>query len=245
MKLLIAEDNRVIQMIYGQLMGNWGYQYDLAENGEEAVALAMSHSGEYDLCLMDVEMPQMSGIEATRTIRRKLDYIPIMGLTAESSYQEACYEAGMDGFMTKPCPANVLFDKINNLSVKIFQLVTRSNGFDVTEVMPVDQRHAKELKDLKDQGLVKMRLDGPENREIIAHKNVPNKISHDFNVLKQSMTEFLNRDPDRPTLCDFYRGSSNCIVETFIDEKEYKYRLNEEDEKIEKFSGKYYVADDD
>ena len=110
--------------------------------------------------------------------------------------------------------------------------------------MPVDQQHAQELKKLKKQGLVKMRLDGPDDREVIAHKNVPNKISHDFNIKKYSMTEFLNRDPERPTLCDLYRGNKNCIVETFLDDDDYIHKIKAEDEDLDKYTEKAFKIED-
>ena len=72
-------------------MENWGYQFDLVSNGLEAVACAKMHGGKYDLCLMDVEMPGMNGIGATKLIRRMNGYFPIIGLTTNSSYRMACY----------------------------------------------------------------------------------------------------------------------------------------------------------
>lgn len=245
MNILIAEDNEMIQVFHERMMSAWGYSYDLASNGMEAVELVKKNNGKYDLCLMDVEMPIMSGIEATKLIREIVQYFPIIGFTANSSYEAACYEAGMDDFAVKPCSPRELRDKINQLSVKIYKLIARSNGFDVNEETPVDQQHAKELKKLKSQGLIKMRLDGPDDREVIAHRNTPNKISYDFNVLKHSMTEFLNRDPERPTVCDLYRGARNCIVETFVDEDDYRDILKAEDEALEKFQSKYYKSDEE
>lgn len=245
MKLLIAEDNAFIQMLHRELMRKWGFDFDLASNGTEAVALAQTRNGEYDFCLMDIEMPGMNGIEATKIIRKSVKYFPIMALTSNVDYKYACYEAGMDDFALKSSIHKDLLDKIKNLSVKIYKLITSAQGFELKEVMPVDRQHAEELKKLKSQGLVKMRLDGPDDREVIAHKNTPNKISHDFNILKQSMTEFLNRDPDRPTVCDLYRGSKSCIVETFVDDEEYRDRLSAEDELMEKFKTKHFKGDEE
>ena len=65
MNILIAEDNLVIQTIQEQLMESWGYSYDLASNGLEAVEYAKKNNGTYDLCLMDIDMPKMNGIEVT------------------------------------------------------------------------------------------------------------------------------------------------------------------------------------
>ncbi|MCU7919704.1 MAG: response regulator [Candidatus Thiodiazotropha sp. (ex Epidulcina cf. delphinae)] len=245
MNILIAEDSQIIQVIHRELMRHWGYGFDIASNGKEAVDFAQSNDDKYDLCLMDIEMPTMNGIEATKIIRKTVKYFPIMALTSNGDYEKECYEAGMDGFAIKPCPHEDLLARIKRLTVKIYKLIMKPGGFNVTEVMPVDKQHAQELQNLKKQGLIKMRLDGPDEREVIAHKNTPNKISHDFNVMKQSMTEFLNRDPDRPTVCDLYRGSKNCIIETFIDEGDYNERLRVENEKMETHLTKHYGLDEE
>lgn len=245
MNILIADDNPIIQMFHGELMRCWGYDFDMASDGLEAVDLAKKNNGQYDFCLMDIDMPKMNGIEATKVIRSTVKYFPIMAFTSNDDYKKACYAVGMDDFAEKTCPPDDLFVKINELSVKLFKFIVKPNGFDVTEVMPMDQQHAQELRKLKSQGLVKLRLDGPDNREVIAHKNVPNKISHDFNILKYSMTEFLNRDPERPTLVDLYRGSKNCIIETFVDDESYQEQLETEDEKMNSYLTKHYKSDEE
>jgi len=106
--------------------------------------------------------------------------------------------------------------------------------------MPMDQHHAQELKKLKEQGLVKIKLDGLGQYEVITHRNIPNKISHDFNIKKYRMVEFVNRDPDRPTLCNLYGGDPNRIIETFLDEEDYCRRTDIEDQELEKYPIKCY-----
>lgn len=119
MNILIAEDEPLLQTLHGEFMTNWGYNFDIASNGQEAVALAQKNEGRYDLCLMDVEMPTMNGIEATKIIRRTVKYLPIMAYSSDTNYKNACYEAGMDDFVCKSCPHDDLFIKINELLVKL------------------------------------------------------------------------------------------------------------------------------
>lgn len=245
MNILIADDNPIMQMIHGELMSYWGYDFDMVSDGLEAVELAKKNNGKYDFCLMDIEMPKMNGIEATKIIRSTVKYFPILAFTSNDTYKKACYDVGMDDFAEKTCTPDDLFSRINKLSVNLFKFIVKPNGFYITEMMPMDQQHAQELRKLKSQGLVKLRLDGPDNREVITHKNVPNKISHDFNILKYSMTEFLNRDPERPTLVDLYRGSKNCIIETFVDDESYQEQLKAEDEKMDAYLTKHYKSDEE
>lgn len=103
-------------MIFSELMNDWGYDFDMASNGIEAVEFAQKNNGKYDVCLMDVEMPKMNGIEATKIIRKTTHYFPIIAYTANNDYKKACLEAGMDDFALKPYLPNDLFAKINELS---------------------------------------------------------------------------------------------------------------------------------
>jgi CheY-like chemotaxis protein len=114
--ILIAEDNTIIQMLYSELMNNWGYDFDMASNGIEAIELAQKNNGKYDFCLMDVEMPKMNGIEATKIIRKTTHYFPIMACSTNGNYKKACFEAGMDDFSLKQHIHDNLFSIINKLS---------------------------------------------------------------------------------------------------------------------------------
>jgi len=115
--ILIAEDNQIIQMLYSELMSSWGYDFDMASNGIEAVEFAQKNNGKYGFCLMDVEMPKMNGIEATKIIRRTTNYFPIVACSTNNNYKKACLNAGMDDFALKPYLPDDLFAKINELSI--------------------------------------------------------------------------------------------------------------------------------
>ena len=105
LSILLAEDNPVNQQVMLVLLGHLGYRADLARNGREVLdALARRR---YDLVLMDVQMPEMDGLEATRRIRQEIpeDRQPhIVALTAHvmTGDRERCLAAGMDGFLGKP-----------------------------------------------------------------------------------------------------------------------------------------------
>ena len=103
--ILIVEDNKVNQMIILRFLGLMGYHADAAANGREAVAAVQERN--YQLVYMDMQMPEMDGLEATREIRTRLapERQPIIiALTANAMAgdRERCLAAGMNDFLTKP-----------------------------------------------------------------------------------------------------------------------------------------------
>jgi len=110
-KVLIVEDNEVNQLVLKGFIKKLGYTSDSALNGEEAVTKVAEH--EYDLILMDCQMPIMDGFEATEKIRHYLadkNHIPIIAVTANAMEgdKERCLEAGMDDYLKKPVSLNLL-----------------------------------------------------------------------------------------------------------------------------------------
>jgi len=114
LRILVAEDNDFNQEIIIEVLGMVGIIPDVAANGQEAVQRVSSQT--YDLVLMDMQMPVMDGVEATRQIRQLpgCSHLPVIALTANAfeDDREACREAGMDDFVTKPFESEVLFSKI-------------------------------------------------------------------------------------------------------------------------------------
>jgi signal transduction histidine kinase/CheY-like chemotaxis protein len=105
--LLLVEDTPVNQKLGMALLARHGHHVTLATNGAEALALCQQHR--YDLILMDMQMPVMDGLEATRRLRqfeaeKRLSRTPILALTANAGAEDrtACLEAGMDDFISKP-----------------------------------------------------------------------------------------------------------------------------------------------
>ncbi|PIU93917.1 MAG: hypothetical protein COS65_10385, partial [Armatimonadetes bacterium CG06_land_8_20_14_3_00_66_21] len=107
LRILVAEDNRVNQMFMQTLISKLGHEAVLAGNGKEALALLTAQN--FDLVLMDVQMPELDGLEATARIRApqsavRNHAIPIVALTAHamSEDRQRCLEAGMDDYLSKP-----------------------------------------------------------------------------------------------------------------------------------------------
>jgi CheY-like chemotaxis protein len=102
-RILVAEDNVINRQLILHILGNLGYEPACAENGREAVEV-VGRAG-YDLILMDVQMPEMDGLEATKIIRRQGHRQPvIIALTANAMQgdREECLTAGMDDYICKP-----------------------------------------------------------------------------------------------------------------------------------------------
>ncbi len=116
--ILVAEDNRVNLMLITTYLDKFGYHFTTVNNGIEAVEALKEQK--FDLVLMDIHMPQMDGIEATRAIRKSetaKTRIPIIALTANAMKgdRERYIEAGMDEYVSKPINAAELYGKINTL----------------------------------------------------------------------------------------------------------------------------------
>jgi CheY-like chemotaxis protein len=101
-RVLLVEDNATNRYVATALLAKIGATVDLAEDGRQAIEAIAAQN--YDLVLMDMQMPIMDGLEATRRLRRDGYSIPIVGVTANAfvSDREACLSAGMNDFMTKP-----------------------------------------------------------------------------------------------------------------------------------------------
>ena len=108
-RILLVEDNLNNQLVIKRTLEKLGYEVVVANNGEEGVAQYMAT--QVDCVIMDIQMPIMDGIEATKRIRQ-LDgpYVPVIALTANSQkeMEEACFAVGMDSFLTKPISRQVI-----------------------------------------------------------------------------------------------------------------------------------------
>lgn len=111
-KVLLAEDNPINQEVALGMLREVGLKVDLAENGLRAVEMVAE--GGYSLVLMDMQMPEMDGVEAARQIRAKGHRLPIIAMTANafSDDRERCLQAGMDDFLAKPVVPEKLFDTL-------------------------------------------------------------------------------------------------------------------------------------
>jgi CheY-like chemotaxis protein len=121
LRILLAEDNVVNQKLAMRLLQQMGYRADLASNGVEAIECVERQT--YDVVLMDVQMPEMDGMEASRRITGKwpVDKRPrIIAMTANAMQgdREACLAAGMDDYVTKPIRVDALVEALMNARMR-------------------------------------------------------------------------------------------------------------------------------
>ena len=108
MRILLAEDNAVNQLLALRVLEKQGHQVVTASNGR--AALERLEKATFDLILMDIQMPEMDGFEATAVIRKEEEstgkHLPIIAMTAHAMEgdRERCLAAGMDGYISKPDP---------------------------------------------------------------------------------------------------------------------------------------------
>jgi len=117
LNVLVVDDNQINRLLISKVLNRWGIQPEFAENGEQAVEKIESNHN-LDVVLMDVHMPVMDGVEATRIIRSKEEafyqQLPIIALTASMLISEIneIHECGMNDYILKPFDPKGLYDKL-------------------------------------------------------------------------------------------------------------------------------------
>jgi CheY-like chemotaxis protein len=156
-KVLVAEDHDINRFIIEKILKDWNYEYDFAMNGEDAVAYA--NKKEYDLILMDIEMPDIDGYKATSLIRNSGSLnakTPIIAITghAMNGEREKCIASGMNEYISKPFKTVELQQLIKKLIVErtYESNLTEGNYMQsTTSYRFTDMHFLKELSDNNDQ----------------------------------------------------------------------------------------------
>ncbi|TFH71701.1 PAS domain S-box protein [Gammaproteobacteria bacterium LSUCC0112] len=122
LRILLAEDNPINQKLTMTVLMKAGHDVLLANDGKQAVELASQHR--FDLILMDLQMPEMDGLQATANIRKSEaatgQHTPIVAMTAHAvvGYEDICISSGMDAYISKPVSSKVLADLVQSFSKK-------------------------------------------------------------------------------------------------------------------------------
>jgi CheY-like chemotaxis protein len=119
-RILMAEDNEINRFFLGEVLSNRGLEYEVAENGQQALDLISRDPARFDLVLMDCQMPELDGYDATRELRRRESEaggrrLPVIAMTAHvmEGDREKCLAAGMDDYLGKPLQIDELDAKID------------------------------------------------------------------------------------------------------------------------------------
>jgi len=160
LSILVAEDNVVNQRLVSRVIGKWGHTAVIANNGKEALA-ALEHAAlenhPFDLVLMDVQMPEMGGLETTRAIREREKHTgrhtAIVAMTAHAlkGDRERCLDAGMDDYIPKPIQAEDLARAIGeNVAESAGQAVSNDGAVNAAALLARFRGDADLLKELVD-----------------------------------------------------------------------------------------------
>jgi CheY-like chemotaxis protein len=130
-KILIVEDMELNQLLMKTLLDDFGFEYEIAANG--IIAIDKLKTNTYDIILMDLQMPEMNGFEATEYIRKEMNLkTPIIALTADVTTVDVtkCIAAGMNDYISKPVDERLLYNKLINFMKKPVVLIKNENDRD-------------------------------------------------------------------------------------------------------------------
>jgi CheY-like chemotaxis protein len=190
---LLCEDNILNQKLVKSVIYNFGYEVDIAENGEAGIQLLSKNK--YDLILMDLQMPVKDGYQTTQYIRNEMKLnIPIIAMTAHSlvGEQERCYKEGMNGYVPKPFKQAVLLEAIKTVMNKDIPL-TQKRNIDLSFIDEVSCGDPDFKQDMISLFLEKIPNEVAQLEEAL-HKNdvdTAKKLSH---TMKSSLDIFMLKD---------------------------------------------------
>jgi two-component system sensor histidine kinase RpfC len=203
LSILIAEDNKTNQKLIGKVMERVGYASHVVDNGEAALdALAI---GGFDLVLMDINMPVLNGIEATKLFRVAslgMTHVPVVALTADATdaVRTRCLEAGMDDCLTKPIQPARLVEVIERLTAH--NPIANHQSEEVIEMNSgVETLFAPRARDTSD-AMVRAKELTMNHQNVVEISAHPNFQSRSLPVLDQSTLDALFKLGDAQFVCD-------------------------------------------
>ncbi|MFV8443112.1 response regulator [Flavobacterium sp. LB2P44] len=230
-RILLVEDNELNQLLAIKVFEKWNKEIDIAENGK--IAIDKLENNEYDIILMDIQMPEMDGNELTHYIRNNMQEksdIPIIALTAHATLDEEkrCLKNGMNDYLSKPYDFNVLLEKLyKNLKKKTVNnmLKYESLSKEITTEKLVNFEYLKDLSEGDDafiKSMIAIFLENtPETIETIIESNR----NDDIKILKEE----IHKLKSSISLLGIVKASDSvAIIEKEIEENPYSQKRKEE-----------------
>lgn len=198
-QVLLVEDNLVNQRVVLAILSKRGFQVGVAGNGLEAVqALEKSH---FDLVLMDVQMPYMDGIEATRKIRNELNlkHLPIVAMTAHAMNgdRERCLEAGMNDYVSKPVNAQTLVHTILRFIESAEEKEVASPAAIAEDSAALAETNAAAPAEATAEPLVSSLANAESLKSVIDRTLAARLTDNDKNLFQGMLLLFLQMAPER------------------------------------------------
>lgn len=197
LEILIAEDNLVNQKVLCRILEQLGYQADIVSNGNAAIAALADRS--YDVILMDVQMPEMDGLTATRQIRQSIPaaqqpYIIAITASAMQGDREDCLESGMDDYLSKPIRREELIEAL----LKLQTATDLPKGYGESGQSPVPETHpgTGENQSLPTQLTVPTSAIAPETvLDTEAMEALKEELGHDLELIQELIECYLEDSP--------------------------------------------------
>jgi len=224
-------------MDYQEQLTTWGYDVDLVANGKEAVDYVRKSRMNYDLCLMDVHMPVMNGIEAIQATRQGIDYLPVIACGSDPDAKAHCLDAGADDFLVKPLAIEGLQEKLGEFAVKQVVLYLDGKSLSLRWVGPADGAELYELRMLDKKGLAKFML-VDASFHFFAHKCAQNKLLHDFSSGDSLLTDILDRTRQAHNVVQIH-ASQIWVRKSGLTPAQFRQLLKAEDEALKGYVEPY------
>jgi len=221
-RILLAEDNIVNQQVALGMLKKMGYKADVVANGFEVIkALEMIL---YDLVLMDINMPEMDGLEATKRIRSlnstvRNPHVPVIALTAHAidGFSEECYQSGMNGYLTKPINPKELKETLNKwLRLNTHNILTINEKKNAENSLLITTEHIDKLKIFDKKSFLERMMDDFDLAREIAADFIDDTDKR-IEILKKAITnhDFENAERQAHTI----KGASLNIEAKYLSEK--------------------------
>jgi len=233
MKILIAEDSPVTRIILQEQLTAWGYEFDMADNGKEALDYAQKNGESYDLFLTDVDMPVMNGIEAIQAIRRGAYYLPIIACSSNMDYRNRCLEMGADDFLAKPVSPTTLREKLEAFSVKQAVIYQKGKCLSLHRIGPADSRELIELMRLDRMKVTKFTV-VDASFHFVAHQYAQEKVYDDLTRGDSAFIEILDRTRKDPGLVQIH-ASNVWVRKSSLTPTQFRQLVKLEDEVMRKY----------